>query len=284
MDSTIKLPDGRTVGFATYGSPDGIPVIWCHGGPGSRLDPVHRDAEAAKADLLLIGIDRPGYGMSTPLPGRTIADWIPDALAVVKELGVDRFLAVGESTGGAYALALAALVPERVLGVVACCSLTDMRSEEARSTMSREHCQTVWDAPDRRSALAAAIDAHGEGGSKMTSGGMSEALAPSDVVLFRDPVWLQEARSVFPEMFAQGLVGYTDDRLADGGGWVAFDVTAITCPVTVLHGEMDQMCNVVNAHHTAEIVPNAHLALYKDLGHFSIEIKLIAAISELLAR
>ncbi len=283
MEGVIELTDGRVVGFATYGSPDGIPVVWCHGGPGSRLDPVHRNAEAAEAGLLLIGIDRPGYGMSTPLPGHTIADWIPDALAVIDELGVDKFLTVGESTGGAYALALAALVPDRVLGVVACCSMTDMRCEKARSTMSRAHCQAVWDAPDRPSALEAAIDAHGEKGSKMQGGGMSEALAPSDEALFRDPDWLQEATAIFPEWFAQGLEGYTDDRLADGGGWLTFDVMAITCPVTVLHGEMDKMCNVVNAHYTAEIVPNAQLVLYKDLGHFSIEVKLIAAIRELLA-
>ena len=89
MDDVIELTDGRTVGFATFGSPDGVPVIWCHGGPGSRLDPVHRDLEAARAGLLLVGIDRPGYGVSTPLPGRTIADWIPDAMAVADELGLE---------------------------------------------------------------------------------------------------------------------------------------------------------------------------------------------------
>ena len=76
-------------------------------------------------------------------------------------------------------------------------------------------------------------------------------------------------------------LGYTDGRLADGRGWVAFDVTAITCPVTALHGEMDKICNVVNGHHTAEVVPNARLVLNEDLGHFSIENKLIAAVSEL---
>jgi pimeloyl-ACP methyl ester carboxylesterase len=233
---------------------------------------------------LLIGIDRPGYGVSTPLPGRTIADWIPDALAVVDGLGVDQFLTVGESTGGAYALALAALVPDRVLGVVACCAMTDMRHEAARSTMSRPHSHAVWDAPDRPSALAAAIDAHGEGGSKMRGGGMNEVLAPSDVALFNDPVWQQETEAIFREMFAQGLVGYTDDRRADGGGWVAFDVTAITCPVTVLHGEMDKICDVINAHHTAEVVPNARLVVYEDLGHFSIENQLIAAVGELPTR
>ncbi len=93
----------------------------------------------------------------------------------------------------------------------------------------------------------------------MTGDGLREALAPSDMALFRDPVWALEARAVFPTMFAQGLEGYTDDRIADRGGWVTFDVTSITCPVTVLHGGMDRMCNVVNAHHTAEIVPKARL-------------------------
>lgn len=118
----------------------------------------------------------------------------------------------------------------------------------------------------------------------MRGGGMSEALAPSDVALFRDPDWMQQAMAIFPDWFAQGLEGYTDDRLADDGGWVTFDVTAITCPVTVLHGEMDKICNVVNAHHTAEVVPNARLALYDELGHFSIETMLIPSISELLTR
>lgn len=282
VEGTIGLEDGRTVGFATFGRPNGTPVIWCHGGPGSRLDPIHRDAEAARAGFLLVGVDRPGYGLSTPLPGRTIADWVADAVAVADELDVDKFIAVGESTGGAYALALAALVPDRSLGVVACCSLTDMRYEAARAMMSRPHCHEVWDAPNRQSAEVAAIEAHGVGGSKMTGDGLREALAPSDVVLFQDPVWAEQARAVFPAMFAQGLVGYTDDRLADGGGWDSFDVTAITCPVTVLHGERDRMCDVVNAHHTAELIPTSHLVLYEELGHFSIEAKLIPTISELL--
>jgi pimeloyl-ACP methyl ester carboxylesterase len=282
VESTIQLGDGRTVGFATFGNPHGIPVIWCHGGPGSRLDPIHRDAEAAGAGLLLVGIDRPGYGLSTPLPDRTIADWVLDAVAVADELNVGRFIAIGESTGGAYALALAALVPDRVLGVVACCSLTDMRYEAARTTMSRPHCHAVWEASDRHSAIAAAVEAHGVAGSKMTGDGLREALAPSDVVLFQNPVWAEQARAVFPVMFEQGLVGYADDRLADGGGWVSFDVTAIICPVTVLHGQMDRMCDVLNARHTAELVPSSRLVLYEELGHFSIEAKLIPAISELL--
>ena len=135
-DQTIGLASGRTVGFADYGIPDATAVLWCHGGPGSRLEPAYLRRQASEAGLRIIGIDRPGYGLSTPQPGRTIAGWVPEALAVADHLGIGPFATVGISTGGAYALALAALAPARVLGVVACCSMTDMRWPEGRATMS----------------------------------------------------------------------------------------------------------------------------------------------------
>jgi pimeloyl-ACP methyl ester carboxylesterase len=282
MDGTVVVGDGRAVGFATFGEPGGTPVLWCHGAPGSRLEPSYLENEAVGADLLLVGIDRPGYGSSVPQPGRTIGGWTSDAVAVADALSIDTFVAVGESTGGAYALALGVLVPDRVLGVVACCAMTDMRWVPARDTMSAIHTHAVWDAPDRDAALAAAVLAHGAGGSKMLDGGMAAALAPSDAALFADPVWMRHAMAGFPAMFASGLEGYADDRLADRDGWTEFDVTTITCPVTVLHGGMDKICSVVNARHTAEIVLAARLVVYEDLGHFSIVTRLIPAIIDIL--
>src|SRR5262245_29278461 len=102
-NGTITMHDGRIVGFADYGSPSATAVVWCHGGPGSRLGPSFVADPAARAGLRLIGIDRPGYGRSTPQPGRTIGGWVPDALAVLDHLRIDRCLALGFSTGGAYA-------------------------------------------------------------------------------------------------------------------------------------------------------------------------------------
>ena len=150
MDTTIQMADGRTVGFADFGPPDAVAVLWCHGGPGSRLEPAFLDADAVAAGLRIVGIDRPGYGLSTTQPGRTIAGWVPDALAVADQLDLAKFIVVGTSTGGAYALATAALAPDRVLGVVACCAVTDMRAPEPRATMSAPHAHALWDAPDRR--------------------------------------------------------------------------------------------------------------------------------------
>jgi pimeloyl-ACP methyl ester carboxylesterase len=282
-DQTIRLASGRTVGFADYGLPGATAVLWCHGGPGSRLEPAYLWREASEAGLRIIGIDRPGYGMSTPQPGRTIAGWVPEALAVADHLGIGQFVAVGVSTGGAFALALAALAPERVLGVVACCSMTDARWPEGRATMSGPHVLAVWEAPDRAAALAAATDAYGEDGSKMR-GEIAAVLAPSDLALFGDPEWMKQAMAGFPAMFAHGLEGYTDDRLADGVGWVTFDVRSIQCPVTVLHGRSDRVVDVIHAYHTVEVVPGAELAVFDDLGHFSILTKVVPAISSLLQR
>jgi len=284
LDQTIRLASGRTVGYADHGHPDGTAVIWCHGGPGSRLEPAYVVPAAVDAGLRIVGLDRPGYGLSDPQPGRTIGGWVPEALAVADHLGIDRFVTVGISTGGAYALAAAALAPERVLGVVPCCSMTDMRHQPARATVSRPHAHAVWDAPDRDSAIAAAVASHGIDGSKiMESADEGPPLAPSDLAMLVDHPFGRHWMAAAPTTFAHGLEGYADDRIADGPGWTTFDVADITCPVTVLHGAADIIADPIHARHTAAIVPHAQLRIVDDLGHFSIEDQLVPTVVDLLA-
>ena len=203
------MPDGRTVGYADFGPADGAPVIWCHGGPGSRLEPTQVATEAAAAGFRLIGVDRPGYGLSTPWPERSIAEWVPDGLAVLDALGVERCIAVGVSTGGAYSLALAVAAPARITGVIACCALTDMRWPEGRRLADSPMTTGIWDAPDRDSAVAYAIENVGEDGSKMFEPPEGETLPlpPADLALFTDPEWLAGFAEAGAAMFAQGVVG-----------------------------------------------------------------------------
>ncbi len=200
------------------------------------------------------------------------------------DLGLDRFLTVGVSTGGAYALAAAAIAPSRVRGAVACGAVTDMAHGPARATMHGPQVQAVWDAPDREAAMAAAQDAYGAGFAKLLDGGMAPVLAPTDAALFADPEWMGAAMAGFREMSTHGLAGYVDDRIADGPGWSSFDVAAITCPVTVLHGDRDLLCDVVHARHTARIVPGAALVVVPGAGHFSIERHIVPELTRLVAR
>ena len=84
-----------------------------------------------------------------------------------------------------------------------------------------------------------------------------------------------------PVMFAHGLEGYADDRIADGPGWVDFDVAAIVCPFIVLHGSADVITTVVHAEYTAAIVPGADLRIYDRLGRLSIEDEIVPTLGAL---
>lgn len=116
-DHVVRLRDGRALGYAEYGRPDGGVVISAHGGLVGRLDVAAAAPFAERAGVRLISPDRPGIGLSDPLPGRTMLDWADDVAELLDQLGVDRFAAMGWSMGGQYAAALGHAMPARVIRV-----------------------------------------------------------------------------------------------------------------------------------------------------------------------
>jgi len=141
----------------------------------------------------------------------------------------------------------------------------------------------LWDAPDRDAAIAIAIDVAGEDGSKMfdPSQSIGPELPPADMALFSDPAWLAGFGEAMAAMFAHGVVGYVDDRLADGVGWGSFDVGAVRAPTIVLHGREDSIVDVAQASHTASLVPGARLEVVDGLAHLSIVLKVPEALTRL---
>jgi pimeloyl-ACP methyl ester carboxylesterase len=270
-DATIDLPDGRVLGYADFAPDAPNAVLWCHGGPGSRLEAKAFAAAAGEQGLRIIGIDRPGYGLSTPRPGRSIEACVPDIVAVAEHLGIDQFHIVGVSTGGAYALATAAIEPTRVRGVVACCALTDMREADARASMTGDGAiANIWNSTTRDEALDFAREQFGDDGTKMLDAAGPTGLAEADMAMFTDPAFMAGMMESLPPMFTFGVEGYADDRLADGPGWGGFDVKAVRCPVVVMHGTADTICPPINAETTAKLVPNARLQWFEGDGHFSV--------------
>ena len=113
----MELPDGRELAWLELGDPAGPPVFGLHGTPGSRRHLVIDEKPVLAAGVRLICVDRPGYGLSTYKPGRTLREFPSDILALADHLGIDRFSVVGISGGGPHAAVCAAHLPDRVHAV-----------------------------------------------------------------------------------------------------------------------------------------------------------------------
>jgi pimeloyl-ACP methyl ester carboxylesterase len=115
---TITLRDGRDLAFAEFGDPNGRPVLWLHGTPGSCRQVAPAAVHAAEQHgLRIIGVARPGAGASSKGKYANIAAFAEDAEQLADQLGLDRFGVVGLSGGGPYALSLGAMLGQRVAGI-----------------------------------------------------------------------------------------------------------------------------------------------------------------------
>ena len=111
----LQLTNDRQLGVAEFGVPQGQPILWFHGTPGARRQIPFAAREYALANgLRIIGIERPGIGLSTPHLYPNVAAWGADMEEFADRLVLDRFGLIGLSGGGPYVLATAHQMPDRV--------------------------------------------------------------------------------------------------------------------------------------------------------------------------
>ena len=270
-DTTVGI-HGRTVSYTEIGDPEGTPVLFFHGAPMSRRNLGDQDQDFAEAGLRVISPDRPGYGGSSPAPGRTLTDWAGDAAALADALGIDRFRVAAHSSGGPYGVVTAALLPERVLGTVVLGGVTDFSWAPAWEGYNPDEC-AMMRLPDEKAALAWAEDHLGERSSEWPE---------PDRELFADR-HVPHLAAAAKDAFAQGVGGYVQDSWVQGRPW-DFDPAAVRAPFLVAHGDQDTVVPLAHATHTASLVPGADLRVLPDLGHVTVLWELPALLTELRDR
>jgi pimeloyl-ACP methyl ester carboxylesterase len=110
----IGLPDQRKIAYCEYGKPNGKPIFYFHGSPGSRYEPLLGDQAATRHGIRLLAPDRPGIGRSDFLPGRSLLDWPIDVASIADQLDISTFGVIGASGGGPHALSCAHSLPHRL--------------------------------------------------------------------------------------------------------------------------------------------------------------------------
>jgi pimeloyl-ACP methyl ester carboxylesterase len=131
-ETDLELGDGRTLHAYDTGADDAdgrLAVFWHHGSPNIGAPPEPLFSAADRLGIRWVSYDRPGYGGSTPRPERDVASAAGDASAVADALSIERFALMGHSSGGSHALACAALLQERVLGVVVVAGMAPFDAE-----------------------------------------------------------------------------------------------------------------------------------------------------------
>ena len=92
---TVAASGGRQLEVLAAGPEDGLPLVFHNGTPAGLVTFAPMIAAAAERGLRTVMYARPGYGGSTPQPGRRVADAAGDVAAVLDALGAEQFVSAG---------------------------------------------------------------------------------------------------------------------------------------------------------------------------------------------
>jgi pimeloyl-ACP methyl ester carboxylesterase len=280
LEASVTLSDGRLLAYTDLGAPRGPVVLYFHGAPTTRLDLAIFEDAFAERGVRVVSPDRPGYGGSSPQPGRRLEDWPSDVAALANHLGVEHFAVMALSSGGPYAVACTALLPDLVASAGIVAGVTDFGWPGAWNGYPADEA-TLMRIGDEAGAVAWCEDRYGPDGSGFMEAGLGE-LGPADQAALQDEALATAFMTTVGEAFRQGVGGYAQDITLQGRPW-SFDAAVIHAPVWILHGEADTVVPVAHARQTAEMIPGARLLTWPDDGHISIFTKIPGLTADLVA-
>jgi pimeloyl-ACP methyl ester carboxylesterase len=269
----VLLPDGRRLDLRVSGPADGFPLVFHHGTPGAAT-PIRAVERAAHArGLRLVTTSRPGYGDSTPQPGRSVVDVVADTAAVLAAIGADRCLIAGWSGGGPHALACGArLGAAAAVLVIAGVAPYGAEGLDWMAGMGEENIvefSAVLDGEDRlrpylllgreqlKAATAADIVAS------------LETLLPDVDRAVLTGEFGEDLVANFHEAMRTGVEGWFEDDMAFTRSW-GFELAEISVPTMIWQGSADLMVPFSHGQWLASQLPGASAHLEEGEGHLSV--------------
>ena len=298
----LPLDATHVMYWETAGNPDGLPVVFLHGGPGSGSSPKHRRFFDPAAYRIVV-YDQRGAGRSTPLGelrDNTTPHLVDDLERLRRHLSVERWVVFGGSWGSTLAIAYAEAHPDRVLGLVLRGIFLCRKSEINWFLYGlRNIFPEAWDRfagflpPEERGDLLAsyysrltdpdpAVHMPAARSWSVYEGSCSTLLPSQETVNYfaGDVVALGLAR-MEAHYFAHSIFLPENSLLANAHG-----VRSI--PAVIVQGRYDVVCPIVSAHDLVAAWPEAEYRVVPDAGHSAWEpgicAELVAACERFKAR
>lgn len=272
QERMIRLRDGRTLAYTGHGDPDGKPVIFIHGSPGSRLMRHPDESIAVSLGARIVTPDRPGYGLSDYQPGRTLLDFPDDMAQLADALGIDRFAIFGVSAGGPYVAAAAYQLPDRLTHAAIVSGVAPFDRSAAEDSVGsvyrtayRLAAWPVWLlrlllAMQNRAALA-----DPEKSFQQTL----KSLSPADRELLADPAIKAQVMACRPEATRRGVRGWVADARLLVASW-GFDLAKIEPTIHLWYWADDPAVPPQMGAYLDQKIPHTVPHFLPGGGHFSL--------------
>lgn len=275
------------------GNPEGLPVVFVHGGPGAGTEPYHRRFFDPNVYRIIL-FDQRGCGKSIPhaeLKGNNTQALITDMEAIRERLGVAQWVVFGGSWGSTLGLAYAQAHPRRVHGLILrgifLCRPQEIAwfYQEGASRLFPDYWHDfVSLIPEtERSNMVAAYYKRLTGTNEIArmeaakawsiwEGRTATLLGRKEVIdHFSDPFTALSLARIECHYFMN------DSFLKPGQLLKAADKIK-DIPGYIIHGRYDVVCPVENAWHLHQVWKNAELHIIPDAGHSATEPSTIGAL------
>jgi pimeloyl-ACP methyl ester carboxylesterase len=286
---TVPADEGRVLEALVSGPDDALPLVFHTGTPSGLVWNAPLAEAAAARGLRTVLYARPGYGGSTPQPGRLVADAAADVDKILERIGADEFVTAGWSGGGPHALACAALLPVRCLaaatiagaapydspGLDWMAGMAEENHEEFRAALAGEADLTTFlnGAAGSLREISAAQVADGLGGL------LSETDKAALTAEFADHLSASLRAAV-----TRGIDGWRDDDLAFTHDWgLSLDALGHATPVAIWQGDQDRMVPSAHGAWLAANIPLARARFLPGEGHLSLINRLGEILDDLMS-
>ncbi|MGB5538597.1 MAG: prolyl aminopeptidase [Gammaproteobacteria bacterium] len=289
----ITVSDGHHLYAEECGNPQGLPVVFVHGGPGAGCERYHRQFFDPQVYRIIL-FDQRGCGRSRPhasLAGNTTQALVSDMETIRVLLGVGRWVVFGGSWGSTLGLVYAQAHPQCVLGLILrgifLCRPRDIAwfYQDGASYVLPDYWQDYRDviAEDERNDMVSAYYRRLTGSDEVAMmaaakawslwEGRASTLLPKSAVVdhFANPSTALSLARIECHYFMNNSFLKQDQILSDAA--YLRDI-----PGVIVHGRYDVVCPLEQAWALHRVWPQARLAIIPDAGHSATEPGIVDAL------